>query len=156
VSRRRGDLLDMGPLPDLIGYHLHRAEIDSYRRFLKGLHGARYTPKQFSVLVLTRANPGASQVDIGKALGMDRATTMLVIDKLHARKLLTRERSTGDRRKQELYLTEKGLALTEKLELHAKTHDAVLTNKLTSRETVTLKKLLLKLRQNPEGKLADT
>ncbi len=146
----------MDLLPELIGYHLHRAEIDSFRKFGKGFHGTKYTPKQFSVLVLARANPGTSQIAIGKALGMDRATTMLVIDKLQARKLLTRERSSGDRRKQEIYLTEKGLALTEKLTAHAKAHDAELTKSLSSRETATLKRLLLKLRENLKSEPVDS
>jgi len=146
----------MDLLPELIGYHLHRAEIESFRKFGKGFHGTKYTPKQFSVLVLTRANPGTSQIAIGKALGMDRATTMLVIDKLQARKLLTREWSSGDRRKQEIFLTDKGFALTEKLAIHAMAHDAVLTSNLSSREASTLKKLLVKMRKNLESELAES
>jgi DNA-binding MarR family transcriptional regulator len=155
MSKKHSDGFDLSLLPELIGYHLHRAEIDSYRRFVTSFHGSKYTPKQFSVLVLARANPGTSQIAIGNALGMDRATTMLVIDKLQARKLLTRERSTGDRRKQEIQLTAKGMALTDKLVTHAKAHELNLTGSLTSREAATLKKLLLKVRESLEKELAD-
>lgn len=155
MSKKNPKDIDLSLLPELIGYHLHRAEIDSYRKFVTSFQGSRYTPKQFSVLVLARANPGTSQIAIGKALGMDRATTMLVIDKLQERKLLTRERSTGDRRKQEIQLTEKGLALTDKLVTHARSHESSLTGNLTSREATSLKKLLLKVRQSLEKELAD-
>ena len=155
MSKHRSKSIDMDLLPDLIGYHLHRAEIQSYRKFVKGLHGTKYTPKQFSVLILTRANPGTSQIAIGKALGMDRATTMLVIDKLQGRKLLTRERSTGDRRTQEIHLTEKGLALTGKLVEHAQMHESILTGNLSSREAATFRKLLLKVRSSLDGEPAD-
>lgn len=146
MNKRRSSSIDLGLLPDLIGYHLHRAEIASYREFVKGFHNPKYTPKQFSVLILARSNPGTSQIAIGKALGMDRATTMTVIDKLQAGKLLTREQSKGDRRKQEIHLTEKGLALTEKLEAHARAHEVILKANLSAREAATLSKLLAKVR----------
>jgi len=155
MSNSRSNTINMSLLPELIGYHLHRAEIDSYREFMKDFHGSKYTPKQFSVLVLARANQGISQGAIGKALGMDRATTMVVVDKLQARRLLSRERSTGDRRKQEIHLTARGIELTEKLVTHAKAHEASLTANLSSRETATLRKLLLKVRNSPENELAD-
>lgn len=148
MSKSKPINLDL--LPELIGYHLHRAEIISYRKFVKGFHSPKYTPKQFSVLVLAGANPGTSQVAIGNALGMDRATTMAVINKLQARKLLKRERSTRDRRKHEIHLTEKGLALTKRLTVHSRAHEDKLTANLTSREAATLRKLLMKVRTTLE------
>lgn len=150
MNKRGSNPIDLDLLPELVGYHLHRAEIVSYREFVKGFHSPKYTPKQFSVLVLARANPGASQVAIGRTLGMDRATTMAVVDKLQARKLLTRDRSTHDRRKQEIHLTEKGLALTERLVAHSRAHEAFVTANLSSREADTLRKLLIKVRSGME------
>lgn len=146
MSKRSSSSIDLGLLPELIGYHLHRAEIASYREFIKGFHKPKYTPKQFSVLILARANPGTSQIAIGKALGMDRATTMTVIDKLQAEKLLTREQSKGDRRKQEINLTNKGVSVTERLVQHAKNHEIMLKTHLTEWEAATLSKLLVKVR----------
>jgi DNA-binding MarR family transcriptional regulator len=146
MNKRRASSIDLDLLPELIGYHLHRAEIASYREFIKGFHKPKYTPKQFSVLILARANPGTSQIAIGKALGMDRATTMTVIDKLQAEKLLTREQSKGDRRKQEIKLTEKGLSVTQRLVEHAQAHEVILKTNLSDREVATLSKLLVKVR----------
>jgi DNA-binding MarR family transcriptional regulator len=148
--KHQSKTINLDLLPELIGYHLHRAEIVSYREFVKGFHSPKFTPKQFSVLVLASANPGTSQVAIGGALGMDRATTMTVINKLEARKLLKRERSTRDRRKHEIHLTEKGLALTERLTAHSRAHEDKLTSNLTSREAATLRKLLMKVRSTME------
>jgi len=149
--KRQSKSINLDLLPELIGYHLHRAEIVSYREFVKGFHSPKYTPKQFSVLVLAGANPGTSQVAIGNALGMDRATTMTVINKLEARKLLKRERSTRDRRKHEIHLTEKGLAVTERLVALSRAHEEKLTANLSSREAATLRKLLIKIRSALEG-----
>ncbi|HKX56908.1 MAG TPA: MarR family transcriptional regulator [Xanthomonadales bacterium] len=151
MNRRRSNPIDLGILPELIGYHLHRAEIASYREFIKAFHTPKYTPKQFSVLILARANPGTSQIAIGKALGMDRATTMTVIDKLQAEKLLTREQSKGDRRKQEIKLTEKGISVTDRLVQHAQDHEAILKANLSDREAATLSKLLVKVRNALES-----
>jgi DNA-binding MarR family transcriptional regulator len=142
--------VDFDLLDELIGYHLHRAEIASFRYFVRPVEKSRYTPKQFSVLVLTRANPGLSQVDLGRSLGMDRATTMMVIDKLQSRKLLIRKRSEVDRRKHAIHLTPKGQAMTQRLVAHAQNHDKALTEKLTKREAQTLRELLIKVRAGAE------
>lgn len=138
--------IELGLLSNLIGYHLHRAEIASYRLFVNSFHHPKYTPKQFSVLMLAKANPGISQIAIGSALGMDRATTMAVIDKMQARKLLTRDRSKQDRRKQEILLTEKGLELTQRLMAFVKEHDARISSGLTAVEAKALSSLLIKVR----------
>jgi DNA-binding MarR family transcriptional regulator len=145
------DEVDLDILHELIGYHLHRAEIASYRSFVNSPQNPKFTPKQFSVLVLAHANPGISQIAIGGALGMDRATTMAVIDKMQARKLLTRERSNQDRRKQEILLTEKGVAQIEQLKVFVKAHEDELSINLTPGEATTLRKLLIKVRRGFEN-----
>jgi DNA-binding MarR family transcriptional regulator len=67
----------------------------------------RVTQKQTATLWLINANIGV-QVSVAAALGMDRATMMAITDRLEARGLLVRKRSTIDRRRQELYLTPAG------------------------------------------------
>ena len=106
---------DLDILADLVGYQLHRAEIDSYRRFMKLSGKLKVTPKQFSALVLIGANPDLSQTELRKLLGMDRATTAVLIAALADRDLLERQRSTLDRRRHKLRLTKHGKGVLKKI-----------------------------------------
>lgn len=142
---------DLDVLAELVGYQLHRAEIESYRKFLTLSRHPKTTPKQFSTLVLIGANPGISQIDVGGLLGMDRATTTAVIDKLEGRDLLTRQRSKADRRKHELHLTAPGEESLEKMKSRVRAHDEELTSNLTNAEKALLKTLLAKMRATDDS-----
>jgi DNA-binding MarR family transcriptional regulator len=144
---------DLDVLGDLVGYQLHRAEIESYRNFLKLFRHPKSTPKQFSALVLIGANPGISQIDLGSLLGMDRATTTAVIDKLEDRNLLTRQRSKADRRKQELHLTVHGKESLKLMKSRVRAHDEEITSNLTNAEKKLVKALLAKMRANDSSAL---
>lgn len=97
--------LDMDGLPDLLGFHLRLAQAAITRDFSATLADVDLTQKQCATLELIGANPGVSQVDLAAILGADRATMMAIVDRLEARDLLRRERSTADRRRQHLHLT---------------------------------------------------
>lgn len=144
------ELFDLDVLSDLVGYQLHRAEIDSYRRFMKLSGKLRITPKQFSALVLVGANPDLSQTDLRRLLGMDRATTAVLIDTLERRDLLARQRSTLDRRRHQLQLTQHGKAVLKAMKLRSRKHDEELTSRLTAKERKTLASLLSKIRSSSE------
>jgi DNA-binding MarR family transcriptional regulator len=62
-------------------------------------------------------------VSVAAALGMDRATMMAVTDRLEARGLLVRKRSTIDRRRQELYLTPAGENALRKVKARIVEHE---------------------------------
>lgn len=147
MKLKNGKNLDLDVLPDLIGYNLHRAEIASYRSFVKSFDGPRTTPKQFSALLLIGANPGISQIELGKLLGMDRATTMTLVQKMQDDKLLVREPSTVDRRRYELRLTKQGKILLTRLKNHVRVQESLLTSQLTDGEKLLLRELLVKLRR---------
>src|SRR5690242_6375920 len=72
-------------LDGLLGYQLRRAQGAMHRDFVATLSGLDLTQKQAATLWLISANPGASQVAIAAALGIDRATMMAVTDRLQER-----------------------------------------------------------------------
>lgn len=144
------ELFDLDILADLVGYQLHRAEIDSYRQFIKLSGQLRITPKQFSALVLVGANPDLSQTDLRKLLGMDRATTAVLIDTLEDRDLLSRQRSTLDRRRHQLRLTRHGKGALKSMKLRVRKHDEQLTSRLTAQERQLLASLLRRIRSSAE------
>ena len=109
-----GRSLDLGSLPELLGFHLRLANVAVYRDFTASLSDLGLTQKQCATLQLIEANSGVSQVDLANTLGTDRATMMAMIDRLEQRDLLIRRRSVEDRRRQELYLTDIGCVLLTK------------------------------------------
>ena len=116
--------LALGELDTLLGFHLRRAQATLYRDFAAALAKLDLTQRQFAVLELLRANPGASQVKLAEVLALDRPAMMTVVDRLEQRGLLLRQRSASDRRRQEIRLTEAGHALLAKATRRVRRHDA--------------------------------
>ena len=96
-------------LTDLLGFHLRMAQATMYRDFAAAMGELSLTQRQMAVLEIVQAAPGISQVDIAAQLCTDRATMMAIVDRLQDRNLIERRRSKGDRRRQELFLTQPGL-----------------------------------------------
>jgi DNA-binding MarR family transcriptional regulator len=99
---------ELGGLETIAGFHLRLANNAVFRHFMNALAPLDLTQKQTSVLWLIAERPGIAQIDLAARLDMDRATMMAIIDRLEARDLVARTRSTGDRRRQDLHLTAAG------------------------------------------------
>ena len=101
-------------LSSLLGFRLRRAETVMHRDFILSLKSCDLTQKHFSVLLLIQENPGISQIELCGVLGTDPNTMIAFIDRLSDRGLVCRIRSTVDRRKTELHITDAGLQVLEK------------------------------------------
>jgi DNA-binding MarR family transcriptional regulator len=110
-------------LDGLLGYRLRRAQGAMHRDYMAAVAGLNLTQKLNATLWLINANPGVSQGSVAAALGMDRATMMALIDRLEDRELVTREKSTVDRRRQELYLTPAGKKTLRKAKARIAAHE---------------------------------
>jgi len=69
----------------------------------------------FSAMALISANPGCSQNELARGLGMDKSAIVAVLDQLQARGLVSRTRRAGDRRRHALELTPEGEALMQEM-----------------------------------------
>jgi DNA-binding MarR family transcriptional regulator len=137
--------LDMGILPELIGYHLRRAQVAVFQNFVQAMAGVELTPGQFGVLQVISRNPGLSQTELGNAIGIDRSTVVAVIDKLESRDFVVRAPSPTDRRSYALRLSERGTRLLADLERRVRAHDEAIAQGLSSAERRTLIGLLERL-----------
>jgi DNA-binding MarR family transcriptional regulator len=72
-------------------------------------------PGAFSTLALISANPGASQTELARGLGLDKSALVPIIDELELRALAVRVRSPHDRRRHALMLTKAGEALMRQM-----------------------------------------
>ncbi|WP_321396877.1 MarR family transcriptional regulator [Emcibacter sp.] len=118
-----GKPVSLKGLDDLLGYQLKRAQIVLQRDFLETLAPIGLTQRQGATLWLIKENPAISQSELATVLLMDRATMLVIIDKLSTRGLVKRKRSKVDRRRHELCLTEEGEALLAQAKELIKGHE---------------------------------
>jgi DNA-binding MarR family transcriptional regulator len=100
--------VDLGCLPRLLGYNLRRAQQCTWRKYAAQFGENNIRPGLFSLLVLVGSNPGIAQIELGKHLGIDKASIVALLDRLEKVGLLDRQRSTRDRRRQGIFLTARG------------------------------------------------
>ncbi len=93
-----GTKLDLGVLPELLGYQLRRAQLAVFQHFAATLGDRSITPGQVGLLVLVSRNPGISQTALASAVGVERSTLGEAIDRLVKRRLLVRKPAPRDRR----------------------------------------------------------
>jgi DNA-binding MarR family transcriptional regulator len=111
-------------LDGLLGYWMRRAQGAMHRDYMAAVVGLDLTQKQTATLWLIQSNPGVSQVAVAAALGMDRATTMALVDRLQERGFVLRKKSKADRRRQELYATPAGQSILRKVRARIEKHEA--------------------------------
>ena len=87
----------------------------SWRTYVSFIGENKIRPGLFSLLVLTRSNPGIAQIELGTHLGVDKASIVALLDRLERAGLIERRRSTRDRRRQGIFLTEAGSSELEAL-----------------------------------------
>lgn len=138
--------LSFGRLDGLLGFHLRMASAALARDFVATLGDLELTQTQCALLELIAANPGVSQIDMAAALGMDRATTMGVVDRLEARGLVRRTPSRRDRRRQDLELTDAGEVLLAAARRRIAAHERRFADRLGSQRTAQLIGLLREVR----------
>jgi DNA-binding MarR family transcriptional regulator len=115
--------IDLGPLPELIGYVLRRAQLEVFQDFFASFAPFDIRPAQFSVLTVIERNPGLTQSQVAEALGIKRTNFVGMLDELQGRGLAERRAAARDKRSYALYLTAEGAALMRKLKPVLKAHE---------------------------------
>jgi DNA-binding MarR family transcriptional regulator len=132
-SARAAGALDHGLLPRLVGYQLRLAQLAVFRDFDRATADLGLTPGRFGMLVLIEANPGVTQSELARAVGLDRSTMVALVDQLENRELVARRRGE-DRRTNGLWLTPAGRALLRKMKRRVAAHEARVAARFTPAE----------------------
>jgi len=122
--------VDLGPLPELIGYMLRRAQLAVFQDFFAVFAPFDIRPAQFSVLTVIERNPGLTQSQVAEALGIKRTNFVGMLDDLESRGLAERRQGARDKRSYALYLTAEGAALMRKLKPVLKAHEGRMVARL--------------------------
>jgi len=124
MSQRGTKTIDLGPLPELTGYVLRRAQLAVFQDFFAAFAAFDIRPAQFSVLTVIERNPGLTQSQVAAALGIKRTNFVGLLDTLERRGLAERRPAARDKRSYALYLTAEGAALMRKLKPVLKAHES--------------------------------
>lgn len=135
--------VDISVLEEKLGYQVRMADRALSRDFFENVG---MTPVQFSVFSLVASNENLSQVAIGDALKMDRASTLAIVHRLETAGLLERRTSPHDRRMHALQLTRKGKKEFRAVNKRVTAHDNQFKNRLSDAELQTFLSCMKKLR----------
>lgn len=133
---------DLGALNDRLGYFVRRLQVWIFQDFIRRLARLHLSPAQFSVIVVIGANPGLSQAELAKTLGIERARLVRLLHRLERRGLTQRRASRSDGRRHALELTREGRTVLAAAERLAAQHEEALKEKLGARRHRTLLKAL--------------
>ena len=129
-ARAASATIDLGHLPDLIGYMLRRAQLAVFQDFARTYAKFGIRPAQYAVLTIIERNPGLKQKDVSEALGIKRANFVAMCDELEKLGLAMRRQVATDRRSYALHLTRKGELLMKKLHAANQEHEARLISEI--------------------------
>jgi len=128
-----GQPVSITGLTSLSGYLLRRAQLWVFHDFNQRLAPLDLRPAQYSVLLVTRENPGLSQIALSQVLGIGRSGIVPLLDGLEARALLTRA-PAADRRSHALFLTAEGSALLAQADILVQQNQDRMIDKIGRRQ----------------------
>ena len=147
-GEEEGDLMpgvNYGPLNDLLGYCLRRAQIRIYQDFLDVMEPWNITPPRFSAMTLIRHNADMKLTELARAMGIARSGAVEVVNSLEKLGYVRRGESPADRRAFALALTQEGEKALATVTTLIQAHDARISLQLTEQEQGQLRALLDKL-----------
>jgi DNA-binding MarR family transcriptional regulator len=103
-------IYDLGTMLDLISIQLRGVHVFLSSNLNREVEARGLRSGAVSALSLIEANPGISQNEVGRSIGIDRSTMVELMDLLHQRGWVTRKKSSDDRRRYALYVTDNGRA----------------------------------------------
>ena len=150
APERSAEGLDASGVQHLMGFLLAIATVQTRQVFQRRI-GAPFElrPVEFTLLVLLLDNHGAAPKQLARALNVPAPHLTVLLDRLVARGLVERRRSSTDRRALQVLLTAAGEALARRAHGVSLTMEDPLLRALSAAEQAMLRELLLKLARAP-------
>lgn len=134
--------VELGRLGEFVGFRLRRLQNQLSRDFAASTASDSLRSGLFSSLAIIAANPGISQNEVSRAVGLDKSVTVQIVDELEKRGLAERQRSKVDRRRHALFITDAGSLYLDGLFGKLRTIEETVLGKLKPGELVMLKDML--------------
>ena len=135
----------LGALAEVVGYHIAQASVSTSAMFERHV-GTPFNLRkvEFSILMLLLANGALASKQLARSLMLSAPNLTMLLDRLQERALLRRERSTTDRRSQNIVLTDEGRRTARAAAAAAGPMEAELHGRLSAAERAMLIELLRK------------
>lgn len=131
------------PLKDLPGYALRRVSATFMARLAHRLSRLELRPTEATVLLVIGANPGVTQSEVGRLLGIASANMAPLMARLADRELIVREALDG--RSQGLSLSEVGRRIMQKARSIMDDLEAALIARIPAAERATFLRVMIAL-----------
>lgn len=128
------------PLAAMLGYQLRRASVAVMASLSQALTSLELRPSEASLLAILKENPGCTQSDVSRALGVQPANMVPIINKLVTAGLIVR--TPGGGRAIAMFLTDRGIALADAAGETFARHEARIARSLKAEEQRQLLELL--------------
>jgi DNA-binding MarR family transcriptional regulator len=128
-----------------IGFLLSQLGSHASAVFAELVAPAGVTPSEAGVIRIIAREPGMSQSGLAQRLGIGQSRLVALLDRLEDAGLVVRVRRAGDRRVQEVGLTDAGRETAARLRRAAETQEAELTAGLDDADRERLAELLARL-----------
>jgi DNA-binding MarR family transcriptional regulator len=137
--------VDLGPLDELVGYHLRRASAVVGSDYFRSVEPNAMRQVLFGVLSVISANRGINQANVGRVLGIAKPNMVALVNELIGHGWVERSIDTVDRRAFVLTLTPAGqVAVTDALTLIG-VHEERMAKDLNAQERRMLINLLSRI-----------
>lgn len=143
-AKKQEHAVEFGSLEDSIFFELRRAQWLVFQS-LERRQEEKVTPGQATILALVARNPGISQIDLARAVSIERSSLGEIVERLEALGLVRRAHSLRDRRAWALELTDPGRKVVVESLARAEDHERYLERFLSGAESKNLVRLLKKL-----------
>ncbi|MDH7974183.1 MarR family winged helix-turn-helix transcriptional regulator [Sphingomonas sp. AR_OL41] len=110
--------ISLGRLGSFLGFRLRRVQNQLSRDFSAKTRDWGMRAGMFSALEIIASNPGVSQAVLSEEVGLDKSAVVPLVDDLERRGWVTRTRSTTDRRRNHLDITDAGKIELDRLFEH--------------------------------------
>lgn len=147
------DGVSFGVIESRLGYLLHRTDLLHMELLRELLEPTGLTPARATAVAYIRKNSGAGQSDLARALGINRASAMEIVNHLVAIGAVER-RAGRDKRSNALVLTAEGEALYARFDEISIGLDQIITASLSAPEVEQLALLLTKIRSSVEASIS--
>ena len=129
----------------VLGLYLHVAYHCFMASFEDIVGRGEITPNLIGVLALLARQPGLSQAELARVIGLERATVGVQVARAIALGFVSRDQKPGKGRRYALLLTSRGRAMLTKLRQRIPRHERFAGTRLDLAERKQLRELLNKL-----------
>lgn len=136
----RNDLLE-----HLVGYALSRTSGSFLADFRRAMEGTSMRPATFAMLATIEENPGINQTSLGRALGIQRANLVPLVNELLERVLIERQPAANDKRAFALVLSDAGRDMLATCTARINAHEERMLARLSAAERTQLLDLLARI-----------